>query len=368
MRGRWPPLLAAALLVGASIGVLVLSIDEGPQDTYSVTTMRLSYVVTVSNAGTGPAEQVPLVVAFPRPSEPNQDVLETNATPEPQRVFDDGLGNHFASYVIEQIPAGSNFTATFTATVVLRNMDINIRPGSGGTYRGEEDAFLQPTFYADSTHPAVVAKARELESPKGDVYDTVWSIYNYIVDSIAYQQLPGEWSASWVITHGEGGSAELGNVFVALARAAGIPARRISGWGQPFNVSETLSSNRFAHGWAEFYTPQFGWVPVDPTWGKVSRFDNLGRPDDRHLVMTKGEGIHFYQRGAGTQPTGDADLSTDYRATTLDRSTETVSLEHEIVLGFLYGLPLFFVAVASWRIHEMRREAGRVREDDLEGG
>ncbi len=368
MKGRIAPLVAAGLLVGASLGILVLAASEGPQDVYAVTTMTVTYTAVVSNGGTGPAELVPLTVAFPRPSEPNQDVLATHADPEPNRTFEDGLGNQFASYVIDQLPAGSNFTATFTATVVLRSMDINIRPGAGGTYGGEQDAFLQPTVYADSDNPVVVSKARELESPSGDVYETVWNIYDFIIDSIAYQQLPGEWSASWVLTHGEGGSAELGNVFVALARASGIPARRISGWGEPFNVSETRSVNRFSHGWAEFYMPGFGWIPADPTWGKAHRFDNLGRPDDMHLVMTKGEGIHFFQRGAGVQPGGDADLSTDYRATTLDRQTQIVSLEHEIVLGFLYGLPIFFAAVALWRVHELRKQAGRVRRDDPEGG
>ena len=368
MSGRLWPLVAAALLVGSSLAVFALALNEGKSDTYSVTTMAVRYEVVVTNAGPGDAESIPLTVALVRDSVPNQRVLSTDIAPAPLRTYNDTMGNTFAVFFIERLLAGQRFTATFNATVELRNMDINIRPGTGGTYGGEEDAFLQPNAIADSTHPSVVAKARELQAASGDVYETVWNIYNFAVDKVVYQQLPGEWPASWVIEHGEGGSAELGNVFVALARASGIPARRVSGWGTDFNTSEPLTVNRFAHGWAEFYMPGYGWVPADPTWGKVHRFDNLARPDDHHVVMTKGEGIHFFDRGAYTSPSGDASVSTDYRLTTLSRSTVTVSLEHGIVLAFLYGLPFLFAAVAAHKVWLVRREAGRQGREDVDGG
>lgn len=368
MAGKFWPVAAAALLVGSSLAVLALAVNEGKSDVYSVTTMAVHYEVVVTNAGPGDAEQIPLTVAFVRDSEPNQRVFSTDVLPAPGRTYNDTLGNRFAVFVIERLLAGQRYVVAFNATIELKNMDINIKPGGGGTYAGEEDVFLVPTTLADAADPAVVAKARSLEAPSGDVFETVWNFYNYIVDGIAYQQLPGEWPASWVIEHGEGGSAELGNVFVALARASGIPARRVSGWGDPFNTSETLTVNRFAHGWAEFYMPGYGWVSADPTWGKAHRFDNLARPDDRHVVMTKGEGIPFFERGAYVSPSGDADVSTDYRLTTLARSTMTVSLEHEIVIGFLYGLPLLFVAVVAHKAWQVRKEAGRVGREDTEGG
>lgn len=362
------PIVAAAVLVGASTSVFLLSLAEGPRDVYLITTMTVRYDVVVTNAGPGDAESIPVQAAFVRDSEPNQRVVNIAVVPAPNRTYEDALNNSFALFTVTRLHAGENWTASFTATVELKSMDINLKPRSAGTYRGEEDAFLAATGMADSTNPVVQAKARELEAPSGDVFETVWNIYNFIVDKIAYQQLPGEWSASWVLTHGEGGSAELGNTFVALARASGIPARRLSGWGEPFNVSEMRTANRLAHGWAEFYVPAYGWVPVDPTFGKTHRFDNLGRPDDMHVVMTKGEGIHFFERGAFSSPSGDAAVSTDYRVTTLDKTNVTVSGEHLIVLGFLYGLPLLFLAVAAHKVFLQRREAGRGKSDDGEGG
>lgn len=362
------PIVAAAVLLGASTGVFLLAVNEGPMDVYNITTMTVRYEVVVTNAGPGDAETIPLTIAFMRNSEPNQHVQAQRVEPAPLRNITDALDNSFALFTIDRLHAGQNWTAAFTTTVELKGMDINLRPRSAGTYLGEQDEFLLPVGLVDSNSPVVQAKARQLEDPAGDVFQTVWNIYNFIVDKLAYQQQPGEWSASWALTHGEGGSAELGNVFVALARASGIPARRLSGWGEPFNISETRTSNRFAHGWAEFYTPTYGWVPADPTFGKTNRFDNLGRPDDQHVVMTKGEGIHFFDRGAFFAPGGDAQVSTEYRVTTVGKTNVTVSPEHFIVLGLLYGLPLLFLAVVAHKVWIERRQSGRGGRDEVEGG
>ncbi|PLX80504.1 MAG: transglutaminase [Desulfuromonas sp.] len=59
-----------------------------------------------------------------------------------------------------------------------------------------------------------------------------------------------------------GKCADISSVYVALARAAGVPSREIfgirSGRGDEQNVTT------WQHCWAEFYLPGYGWVPVDP--------------------------------------------------------------------------------------------------------
>lgn len=49
-------------------------------------------------------------------------------------------------------------------------------------------------------------------------------------------------------------------VFVALCRAAGIPARWQSGWAM-------RPENENLHDWAEFYVEPYGWLPADPSFG-----------------------------------------------------------------------------------------------------
>ena len=60
-----------------------------------------------------------------------------------------------------------------------------------------------------------------------------------------------------------GKCTDIHSVFVALCRAAGVPAREIFGIRLGKGDMQDISS--WQHCWAEFYLPGFGWVPVDPT-------------------------------------------------------------------------------------------------------
>ncbi len=59
-----------------------------------------------------------------------------------------------------------------------------------------------------------------------------------------------------------GKCADISSVFVALARAAGVPAREVFGI-RLAKVAEKDMTGGY-HCWAEFYLPGTGWVPVDP--------------------------------------------------------------------------------------------------------
>ena len=61
---------------------------------------------------------------------------------------------------------------------------------------------------------------------------------------------------------GGGKCADISSVYVAVARAAGIPARDVYG----LRLSNPKDGNITSgfHCWAEFYLPGTGWIPVDP--------------------------------------------------------------------------------------------------------
>ncbi len=59
-----------------------------------------------------------------------------------------------------------------------------------------------------------------------------------------------------------GKCADIGSVYVALARAAGVPSREILGIRTGKKPEQDVS--KWQHCWAEFYLPGYGWVPVDP--------------------------------------------------------------------------------------------------------
>lgn len=59
-----------------------------------------------------------------------------------------------------------------------------------------------------------------------------------------------------------GKCTDIHSVFVALCRAAGVPAREI--FGIRLGKEAVTDITSWQHCWAEFFLPGYGWVPVDP--------------------------------------------------------------------------------------------------------
>ena len=107
--------------------------------------------------------------------------------------------------------------------------------------------------------------------------------------------------------HYEGSCEQYSALFIALCRAAGIPARTVAGfigWNPwikeedlklTYNIDTTLSQYGLAaaqhymalglHTWAEFYIPNYGWIPADPQGGWFSNFHNY------KLIISKGRDV-----------------------------------------------------------------------------
>jgi len=77
-----------------------------------------------------------------------------------------------------------------------------------------------------------------------------------------------------------GKCTDISSIFVALARAAGVPAREVFGLRQGKKPVQDIS--KWQHCWAEFYLPGYGWVPVDPAdVRKMMLKQNLKLSDSR---------------------------------------------------------------------------------------
>ena len=135
------------------------------------------------------------------------------------------------------------------------------------------EAYLQPSEGIEATAPEITAKAKELTC-------------NVKTDQERIQALVG-WTARWLEDSIEDGGSALaafnkrqGNcqthakLYTALARAAGIPTRFVSGL-----VSQDGTSFLY-HSWAESLVGG-RWVAVDPTFNQVPA-------DPTHLALFEG--------------------------------------------------------------------------------
>ncbi len=74
-------------------------------------------------------------------------------------------------------------------------------------------------------------------------------------------QDPVEW---FLFEQGVGTSGNFSSAFVVLARAAGVPARAVSGWVVATQEETQTVRRSQAHQWAEIALAGLGWVTVDP--------------------------------------------------------------------------------------------------------
>jgi transglutaminase-like putative cysteine protease len=111
----------------------------------------------------------------------------------------------------------------------------------------------------------------------------------------------GEGNVCELLENPGGKCADIHSVFVAVARAAGVPSREVFGIRQGREDGQNVTT--WQHCWAEFFLPGYGWVPVDP--GDVrkmmlkrdlSRMDPV--PDD--LLAYYWGGIDPYRVKLGT--------------------------------------------------------------------
>jgi len=114
-------------------------------------------------------------------------------------------------------------------------------------------------------------------------------IYNFVIDYMTYGVAQPS-GAKNVYLAKKGDCGGYSSLFVALARAAGIPARVVvGGWS-----SSATSQYSNWHVWAEFYLQNIGWIPVDPSYGATSATNRsyyFGNLDNSRYIASKGLNI-----------------------------------------------------------------------------
>jgi transglutaminase-like putative cysteine protease len=177
-----------------------------------------------------------------------------------------------------------------------RNFDITRR--GGVAERGE---VLRRCLQSSNLVPTDGLVRRTAETAVGRIKDPVAqgkAIYDWVIENTTYDPVPagiGRGDVEAMLDSGRlsGGSADIALLFVALCRSIGIPARpvfglRIDGSRLFSGLGATGNLGTGQHCRAEFYTPGYGWIPVDPgDVRKAIRDENLGYSDPKLLVLRK---------------------------------------------------------------------------------
>ncbi len=136
----------------------------------------------------------------------------------------------------------------------------------------KNDRFLTQT-------EGIIAFSRQLTGKEKRYVKKAEKIYDWITENISFKETGLRRSVIYVFRKREGNMEEISSLFVTMCRAAGIPARMVSG------AKEDDSHQQNFHLWSEFYLDPTGWVPVDCV-------DKLfGKLENTKTVISKGENI-----------------------------------------------------------------------------
>ncbi|MGA1819553.1 MAG: transglutaminase-like domain-containing protein [Thermoplasmatota archaeon] len=355
MKRKYISIIVLFIVVISSVPLAFWILHKPDIDDYERTTLEFTVLVDVENLGNSPATNIPLRLGLPTDAGDHQRVIDIRTSILPERTSNDTFGNTFVHYTIDELGPGEAFNLSIDMTIELVSIDTNILSASNGVHEDDLDRYLLESALINLNEPAVLDVAKLIADRSDDIKEIAWNTYEWIIDNIYYQQIAGELDAATTLRNGEGGSAEMANLFVALMRANGIPARRISGWGNVFEKGEELVISRFSHGWAEFYVDDVGWVQVDPAWGRTSKFDNFARTDDDHVTLTVGAGVKYLWRGPYSTPFGATNIDTDYMLIVRDRHVENLSLRRDAIKWSILSIPLIFVAFILVQLVRRRR-------------
>ena len=217
-------------------------------------------------------------IAIP-PDTNYQKMVYESIRPEPENVLIDKDGNWLAQYTL--LP-GQKLDVSTTGVV-----KISFNPDGSILNQDMWETYLSSSGYWQVDNAQVQALADKLRSAK--------SVYDYVTDYLSYDYnkvLTGGGRVGALAALNAPETAictEFTDLFVTLARAAGIPARELEGYAftsndklRPLSLTQDI-----LHAWPEYYDLQTRrWVQIDPTWGDTTGgVDYFNKLDLNHFVF-----------------------------------------------------------------------------------
>lgn len=259
----------------------------------------LSYTNQIRNYGPGELRDLEIYIAVPHDRDNQKVVGEITYTPRPDEFRNDRWGQKTAVWKYSTLAPGQVAEPMMTTECRLYNISYFVYPEQVGSL-DDIPQDIKAKYLVDDTkfwkdNQFIQAAVK---TAVGDTQNPYWmarNIYRYIMDHM-YYELAGGWNiAPTVLERGSGSCSEYSFVFIAMCRAAGIPARYV---GSVAVRGDDASTDDVFHRWCEIYLPNVGWFPVDPSGGdqtspqaQAAYFGSLA---NRYLITTEGGGGSEY--------------------------------------------------------------------------
>jgi len=168
----------------------------------------------------------------------------------------------------------SQLQQSYLLTVRKDNLD-NVRPATIPMRPERFGSGLRPGAFVQSNDPKVVQQAKNIIGKETDAVKVMRMLNRWVYRNLDKQYTGAVSNALDTLATKSGDCTEHSVLFVALARAVGLPAREVSGI-----VYSEEYGGFFFHQWAEVFVGK--WVATDPTFDQPIA-------DATHVKLTEGE-------------------------------------------------------------------------------
>jgi len=289
-------------------------VSQLPEEKTSPSANRISTItytvrqrLSLNNLGPGTPEKQNLWIALIRDFPPYQSAELKKIIPEKYQLVTDEYGNQYAEFDLSDHPAGTKLKVSleYQVTVYGKRFDL-------GLCQGElPQEFTQPELHIESANPQILALSKELSRQARHPCDQIRAFYDYVGEELIYSYNQNDWGAQAALGSMGADCTEYTSLMIALSRAAGIPARYFEGILYLENKENGIAQTE--HAWLDAYLPGTGWVPMDPTLGRLPlyRESHFSRYTPNHIIITTGRNpstlrgssywSHLYWPGGSTR-------------------------------------------------------------------
>lgn len=213
-------------------------------------------------------------------------------SPKPSEIVSDSLGNRYALYRNIKLTGEKTFTVKYVLKLLVGSTGADAPLASLDEIPENIKRYTRPSPYIESDNPEIRLLAQKITKGAKTVREALERIADYVSSNIKYNEKLGTltqtWKlgALWTLNARQGVCLQFSRLYVALARAAGIPARVVGGFGflKPGRVVE----GDYMHAYVEAYVPGEGWLPLEPQYPG----DRIGiiPPHPGHIALLRGLG------------------------------------------------------------------------------
>jgi transglutaminase-like putative cysteine protease len=265
--------------------------------TYSPRSASVDFTTEAIILGNGQIESLDIYYAVPS-DRPNQKLMgEVVLDPSPMSTEFDRWGQKIALFRFEDLAPPQSVEVTMKANLETSSIRYYIFPDEVGTKIPGDiaESYLADDIKYDINNPYIQDLVKKVAGGEKNLYWRARKLYQHLIENMVYE-LAGGWNtAPTVLARGNGSCSEYSFSYIALCRAAGIPARYV---GSLVVRGDDASYDDVFHRWNEIYLPNYGWVPVDANAGDrtlpADQAAAFGGISNRFLVTTEGGGGSEY--------------------------------------------------------------------------